>query len=716
MGRITAFLYGMRGRQDLALIALLLTSVVVMIIPMPTLMVDLLLAVNITLTMLILIVAIYIDRPTSFSTFPAIILIATTFRLAISISTTRTILTTGEGGAIIETFGNFVTGGNLVVGLVIFLIITIVQFVVITKGAERVAEVAARFVLDALPGRQLSIDAELRAGDITAEEARKRRRQLDKENQFFGAMDGAMKFVKGDAIAGILIILINLIGGITIGTVQMGMPIGEAARTFSLLSIGDGLVCQIPALLLALCAGAVVTRVTSDTTTDLGQSIAAELVGSSRALFVAGSVVALLGLVPGFPTLMFVGFGGALAWLGHVAQKRIRAAEEATAAANAPAEPAAGAATAALLAGNEAGKSEAEQAAPDIAPKPGERLSIRVGEALMERIDAAAFLKAQGESREAIIRQLGIPVGRFGIQADRALLPHNFTIDLDGVPLFSAQMPDDAVAIKGDRSVVDILQLPFMQIPRNWRLHRLLFVRAVDAERIRDGGVPVLGPAEILAELGARLLRDNAAQIVGFDGLQKVADALRTEAPQLAEQAGKSINPAQMSDILRRLVDEKVPLSTPRAMFEALIEWSGRETDTSILAEHARRGLRRQLNHAIADRNRIIAGYVIEPDLENALRESLRPTEAGTFLTLSPSLANSFLERVEQVQMPADPNAPDPVIVTAVDLRRHVAAYLKSHNIPFPVISFQEVAPEFQVQPVGTLALGVGNTVQAKAA
>jgi type III secretion protein V len=305
MERLTTALHHMRGRQDLALIVILLTAVLVMIIPMPTLMLDVLIGLNITMTMVILMVAIYIDRPTSFSTFPAVILIATTFRLAISISTTRTILTEAEGGDIVQTFGLFVTGGNLVVGLVIFLIITIVQFVVITKGAERVAEVAARFVLDALPGRQMSIDAELRAGDIDPAEARERRRNLDKENQFFGAMDGAMKFVKGDAIAGLLIVVVNLIGGISIGALQKGMPLPQAVSTYSLLTIGDGLVAQIPALLLALCSGAIVTRVTTDQGADLGGDIAAELAGNQRSIGAAGVVVAAIGLVPGFPTVLF---------------------------------------------------------------------------------------------------------------------------------------------------------------------------------------------------------------------------------------------------------------------------------------------------------------------------------------------------------------------------------------------------------------------------
>ena len=701
MSKITGFLYGMRGRQDLALIAILLTSVIVMIIPMPTVMIDVLIAFNISLTMLILIVSVYIDRPTSFSTFPAIILIATTFRLAISISTTRTVLTTAEGGAIIETFGNFVTGGNIVVGLVIFLIITIVQFVVITKGAERVAEVAARFVLDALPGRQLSIDAELRAGDITPDQARTRRRQLDKENQFFGAMDGAMKFVKGDAIAGLLIIAINLIGGIAIGTTQLGMPIAEAGHTFSLLSIGDGLVAQIPALLLALCAGAVVTRVTTDNSTDLGASIAGELIGSSRALYVSAGVVACLGFVPGFPTIMFLIFGGLLGWMGFQTSTRLRLAEEALLAPSAAAQ--------------EQTAVDAYQA-DSMETVASDRVGIRVGAMLGARVDASIFVKARADLRLAQEARLGVPMPRFGLRVDETLAPHALAVDLDRVSLFSGVIPEDAVALVGDRKILEILQLPSMEIPRHWRMNRMIFVREMDADAIRDGGMPVLSPAEILVRLTGRILEDHAGQIVGYDDLERVMGMVKAEAPQLAEQASKALNIGQINDILRRLVDEKVPLGAPRALFEALVEWAPREQDNAILTEHARRGMRRQLCNGVADRNRVIAGYIIEPGLEDELRQSLRSTEAGIFLTLPAALANSFLALIEKVQPVVDPNAPEPVIVTSVDLRRHVSAYLKSHNMPLTVMSFQEVAPEFQVQPVGTLSLGKGGVVEAKAA
>lgn len=705
MSRITAFLYSMRERQDLALIGILLISVVVMIIPMPTPMIDLLIALNISLTMLILIVAVYLDRPTSFSTFPAIILIATTFRLAISISTTRTVLTTAEGGAIIETFGNFVTGGNIVVGLVIFLIITIVQFLVITKGAERVAEVAARFVLDALPGRQLSIDAEMRAGDLTHEEARRRRRQLDKENQFFGAMDGAMKFVKGDAIAGILIIAINIIGGIAIGTAQLGMSIGEATQTFSLLTIGDGLVAQIPALLLALCAGAVVTRVSTDDSNDLGKDIANELVGSPRTLFVAGGVVVTLGLVPGFPTVFFLVFGGLFIWMGyraarHKEAEQLRLDE----------------ARAVEAAGHDPGGIPSIDASETAAPKSGERIVIRVGSGLFNRIDEAAFVLARDHGRAALARQLGFSLARFGVSEDKAASEHGFAIDLDHVPLFSGALPADAIAVECDRQVLEIMQIQRMDVPHTWRLKRISYVREADEGRIVEAGLPILRPAELLARLTLRLIRDHAGQVVGYEDIQKLFEAARRDAPQLADQVGQALNIATVQDVVRRLIDERVPVAPLRALLEALLEWAPREGDPAILAEHARRGLRRQICNSVADSNRTIAAYVIEPDLEAALRDALSVTESGVFMTLPSALANSFLAQLETVMPVADPHAPDPVIVTAVDLRRHIHTYLRSHNLSFPVLSFQEVASEFQLQPVGTLSSRSGGTPAMRAA
>ncbi|MCB1459461.1 MAG: FHIPEP family type III secretion protein, partial [Nitratireductor sp.] len=300
------FLQFFRGRQDLALIFLMILTVMVMIIPLPTILLDLLIALNITFTLLILVVAIYVKRPEEFSAFPSIILLATSFRLAITISTTRLILSQADAGAIIETFGSFVTRGSVLVGLVIFLVITTVQFIVITKGAERVAEVAARFTLDGLPGRQMSIDAELRNGDIDAASAQFKRAQLEKENQFFGAMDGAMKFVKGDAIAGLIIVAINIIGGLSVGMLVQNMPVDAALNVYSRLTVGDGLVGQIPALIVALCAGTIITRVNSGKDSDLGTDIVAQLASGPKAMFVAAAIVGMMAAIPGFPVFIFL--------------------------------------------------------------------------------------------------------------------------------------------------------------------------------------------------------------------------------------------------------------------------------------------------------------------------------------------------------------------------------------------------------------------------
>ena len=296
----------MRG-ADVILVGLIVAVVMLMIIPMPPLALDILIAINMTIGILLLLSAVYVTKPLDFSTFPTVLLISTLFRLAISISTTRMILTEMDGGSIIQQFGEMVAGGNLVVGLVVFLIITVVQFIVISKGAERVAEVAARFSLDAMPGKQLSIDSDLRSGILSKDEAREKRRTLELESKLHGSLDGAMKFVKGDAIASIIIVLVNLIGGLGIGMMYHGMSVGHAATTFSILTIGDGLVAQVPALFSAMAAGLLVTRTTDeDRDRDLGPAIARQISGKPHVLMIAGGLAVLLGLVPGFPTIVFL--------------------------------------------------------------------------------------------------------------------------------------------------------------------------------------------------------------------------------------------------------------------------------------------------------------------------------------------------------------------------------------------------------------------------
>jgi len=677
----------LRNRQDLVLVTLMMMTIVLMILPMPTLLLDALIGLNISFTVLILTVAIYLKRPDSFSTFPAVILIATAFRLAISISTTRLILSEADAGAIIETFGTFVTQGNVIVGLVIFLIITTVQFLVITKGSERVAEVSARFVLDALPGRQMSIDAEMRAGDITAEEAKTRRRQLDRENQFYGAMDGAMKFVKGDAIAGLIIIAVNLIGGIGVGMLQYGLSVGDAINLFSRLTIGDGLVAQIPALFMALCAGTVITRVTTDDQSDLGSDMFKQLIDSPRTLWVSAVVVGGLGLVPGFPKIVFFSIAAGLVLLALSLTRKAREETEATDALVAQAE------TEEAVA--EAPETEAAQV-DDLA-------TIRVSPALMASLDRDYFVTERTNAQQAYTLNVGLEAPRFGLLEDYGLEDRSFEIDLDGVPVFSGYFPSDSILIEADAEVAELAGVSTSPVDGAWPFRSPKWAPAHSLSKVQSAGILARTTEQSLVALTMHYLKENIGRMLGFRDVQAVFGELHANSPELAEHIGQSVTPARMLDIMRRLLDEGVPLSSRRVLFEAIAELAGQEQDTALLVEQIRRAMRRQICNDIADRNRVISAYIVEPDLEQALRSSLRHTETGSYLMLSNTVSAALLQQLQKIKTPDHSNVTEPVIATSTDLRRHLRGYLVEHGLTCKVISFQEVSPEFYLQPIGTL-------------
>lgn len=459
---MSGFLRFFQGRQDIALIALVMATIMVMIIPLPTVMIDVLLAVNIALSLLVLVVAVYLKRPADFSSFPAVILIATTFRLAITISTTRLILSQADAGAVIDTFGTFVTRGSVLVGLVIFLIITTVQFIVVTKGAERVAEVAARFTLDGLPGRQMSIDAELRSGDIDGETAQRKRAELDKENQFYGAMDGAMKFVKGDAIAGLIIVAINLIGGLTTGMMVHGLPAEAAVNVYSRLTVGDGLVSQIPALIVAMCAGIITTRVNSGSGGDLGSDIFNQLAGGSKALMVAGAIVAAIGLVPGLPWLIFFAIGGLLAFSGYMAGRSER---QARAEAGSPER------TASVMAG--------EQGGAGAGGRKGDKagsVTVALGEGVLRDIDQAAFVALRDAQIDELYKLTGIRMPPFMLMEDPDLDARAIHLVLDGVTGFSAEIPDGMRVAICEADLLAVSGVEGTPVDEKWPLRSAFWV------------------------------------------------------------------------------------------------------------------------------------------------------------------------------------------------------------------------------------------------
>ncbi len=680
----------LKGRQDLALVGMLMLIILVMIIPLPTLLIDSLIVLNISLTVMILMVAVYLKRPDDFSAFPAIILIATTFRLAVSVSTTRMILSQADAGAIVETFGTFATQGSIVVGMVIFLIITAVQFIVITKGSERVAEVAARFTLDALPGRQMSIDSELRAGDITSEEAGNRRKRLERENQFFGAMDGAMKFVKGDAIAGLVIIAINLIGGISIGVLNQGLSAGEAGQVYSLLTVGDGLVSQLPALIMAICAGTIITRVTTDKLNDLGTDITEQLVGQAKSLYVGAFLIAVLGLIPGFPTELFFGMSAMLVGGGYLIQKQEKEEIENT---KRELEQ--------LSKGLPSSNSNDPENTIDV--NPGDVFKIKVGEDLFSRFDKTQFLEHRDRSLRRGYQRTGIQLPRYGLEADEELGSNSMVIYLDEVSVFNAEIPDSVKVVICHPDILEVNELPLVPVESHWPMRHAFWIEEANEKLLTDIDVEVIDAGELIARLGAHYLTVKASRILGYKAVQEIIRDLAKEHDQLATQVTQSLSPVQLLNVLRNLLDDGVPLLPRRILFEALLEGSLTGGSAGQLAEQARFALARQVCANYADDNRVIAGYVLEPQLETALKECLDIHGEEPVINPAPQLSDVLLKDVSERRQIEELNAKPPVILTQPELRRPLAQFLKENNLASHIVAFRELAGEFTFSPIGTI-------------
>ena len=693
--RLLQFLAKLSNRGDLVIAILMLTAVVMMLIPLPTFLVDILITANIAISVLILLVSFYVVHPLEFSSLPSVILVATLFRLAITITTTRLILLQADAGEIITAFGTFVVGGSIAVGMIIFLIITIAQFIVVAKGAERVAEVAARFTLDALPGKQMSIDAELRNGDIDQAEARRLRLQLERESQLFGAMDGAMKFVKGDVIAGIVIILVNLIGGFAIGTLQHGMSLGEAASTYSLLTVGDGLVAQIPALLVAVAAGTMVTRVGSaDGQGDLGRQITGQLLRDLRALALAAAIMIGLALVPGFPTVVFLVLGaafGAGAYAIHRRTAKTETADETTA----------------LAASEQPAVSPAVSIGNINAAQSMSRIVVRLGTELGELVPEPEFSKQATRIRRELFADLGVDVPAIGLHVDEALAPRHIRIDLEGAPILDTEIPADRVLVEEDETHLDLLGVAHDDGPPVAGQHKTIWVDARHTAALKEAGLSFFPPVETSGKWLAYSLRLYAGHFVGIQETRRLLSDIEPDYADLVKEAQETVSLQKIAEVLRRLVAENVPIRNLRLVLEALIEWGQREQDVVLLTEHVRTALKRQISFRSADRNNIIAAYVLQRSAEEILRAAVQTTPSGTFLNLSDDEAQSLVTQIEHALSETSAGVL-PVVLTAMDVRRHMRSLLVHNGIELPVLSYQELATEFNVQPLATIAAEQG--------
>ena len=635
---------------DLALAGLVVAIVGMMIVPLPTPLLDLLISVNIAAAVTLLLVAIYVSDALKIATFPTLLLLTTLFRLALEVSATRLILLRADAGEVIRAFGNFVVAGNLVVGAVIFLILTMIQFLVVSKGSERVAEVAARFTLDAMPGKQMSIDAELRAGHIDHTEARRRRAALARESQLFGSMDGAMKFVKGDAIAGIVVLAVNIVGGLVIGIVQRGMDAGTAAHTYTVLTIGEGLVAQIPALIISTSAGIIVTRVASEEEGgQLGRDIGMQIMAQPKALAIAAGLLALLAIVPGLPTVPFLTLA---LILGAVAWKLLR-----TAAPPAETLAAAGAGGASVGRAGAPRGAAADEAllSPLLTP-----IAVEVSAELGAYLDGFAT-EVVPRLRERLFAELGLPLPAVRLRVAAgglALAEGKFVIRLNEVPLARGEIIRDDWGVAGAR----------------------------------------LGDA-VLA-----LLHRYGHELFGLEEAQALLDALERTHPALVrEVVPKLISLVLFTDIARRLVEEGISLRNLRDILGALAEWAPHDRDPVALTEHVRGALRRVITHRYAGDGGALAAYLLDPMIEDAIRDSVQKTATGSYLALEPQLSHDIVAAIGRAVGPGATGGA--VLLTGAEIRRYVRRLIETDHPNLPVLSFQELAPEAQIRPIARISV-----------
>ncbi len=666
-------------RPELALVVLMTVVIGMLIVPLPTLLVDLLIGLNLMVAIVIFLSSFYVERILNFSTFPSVLLFTTLMRLALSVSTSRLILVDADAGNIVSAFGEFVVADNLVVGFVIFAIVTIVQFIVITKGSERIGEVVARFSLDGMPGKQMGIDADLRAESINAATAQTRRREVEKESQLYGSYDGAMKFVKGDAIAGIVIVFVNLFGGIAVGMLQHGMGFQQALQVFTLLTIGDGLVAQIPALLICISAGFVVTRVGGEDG-NLGASIIDELFTSQKVLVIAGFLVLLMGLLPGFPLLVFVMLSSALFALATWRWRKALAQVAGSANGGGDGGQAAGGSDA----GNPAGETarQVNEAVPLLLLAPAAHVKRWNSERIHEQL------------RDALHLQGGMRLPFMALREHGGGDAHEVSVLINEIPAASAPIVLDHLQVLADSDELVALgegtQLPVIGGPaQRW-------VPQSSRARMDAMGIAVRTDREALHLLVHEALMRNISELFGIQETKHLLDETEKRFPELIKEVHRHVPVQRVAEVLQRLQREGVSIRNMKVILEVLAQWGQREKDVILLAEHVRGGLARYIcaQHARSGR---LGAVLLAPETEELVRGGVRQSQGAAFLNLDPAAADQLLDRITVVTEPLLASRPDVVLLVAPDVRRFVKRFVESRLPRMPVLSFSEISDTVNV-------------------
>jgi flagellar biosynthesis protein FlhA len=672
-----------------ALFAFAVVGIVIMfIIPMPTILMDLLLTANITFSMLIILISIYINEPLQVSVFPSLLLFATLFRLGLNVSTTRLILGQGYAGEIITSFGNFVVGGNYVVGFIIFLILVIIQYVVITKGAERVAEVAARFTLDAMPGKQMSIDADLNAGIIDEREAQEQRKKIRQEADFYGAMDGASKFVKGDAIAGIIITVINIIGGLIIGMAQQGLSFAEAAETYTLLTVGDGLVSQIPALLISTATGMIVTRAASER--NMGQEVSSQLMSQPKAMYIASVVLFILGLMPGLPTVPFIVMALLIGGLGLTLRRTVK---ESTEEVEEKQEPS---------------RQELQQAKEAEIKNiiKVDQLEVEVGYNLISYVlpdQGGDFLDRVSMIRKQMAIELGIIIPPVRILDNLQLEPNIYRIKLKGVEISRYEiMPDHFLAMDSGMTTEDIdginTKEPAFGTPAIW-------IDENQKEQAELANYTIVDPPSVMATHLTEVIKEHAHELLGRQEVKELIDNIKDENSAVVDELLPDLlSLGEIQKVLQNLLWENIPVNNLVTILETLADFATSTKNIDLLTEYVRQGLSRQITNQYTNDNNELYTITLDPQLEESLGQNVEQSDQGNYLAVEPQQAQQLIEAISQEAQKLLQQGKDPILVTSPMIRRPLKELTSRSFSQLIVLSFSELSPDVNLQVLGTVS------------
>ena len=692
------------SQMDLWLVAGVFGTVLLLILPVPPILLDLLLAVSIASSLLILLVILYTDDPSEFTGFPSLLLFVTLFRLALNVATTRLILISGDAGHIIEAFGNFVVGGNYVVGIVIFAILVIINFVVITKGAGRIAEVAARFTLDAMPGKQMAIDAELGAGIINEQQARARRRKVEQEADFYGAMDGASKFVRGDAVAAVIITVVNVVGGFAIGMAQRGMSFTEALSRYTLLSIGDGLVSQIPALVTSMAAGLLVTRAASRN--NFGEELGRQLTSYPRALSLLAAMLALLSLVPGLPMFPFLVLA-ILAWyIGRNIKPQSAADLEASRKVDGKAAK-----------GSDAGAAAAPGAASGAASGATtdklenllgvDAMLIELGFGLVSLADprkGGDLLERVTGVRRQFAQDMGLLIPPIKLRDNLQIGANEYRFLLKGNPVATGNlMPGYSLAMNATNSRVQLKGIPttepVFQLPATW-------ITEVERKTAEIAGYTVVDASSVLITHLTEVVKHQSHEILSRQDVQQLLDHLKTTHPTVVnELVPAQLNVGQIQRILQNLLAEGISIRNLASILEKVSDFAGVTKNPDELSEHARRALGPQIVKPYQDERGVLKAITLDPRLEQEIAKGVRQSQTEIALLLEPRLARHLVENLSKMIQALLASGQAPVVLCGPHIRLAFRRFFEATFSDLTVLSYSEVPSRVDIQSAGTLVV-----------